>query len=543
MTIDAVLVPVQPGAKKANAVVGGSAASQGDAGQLFAAMLGQWLYALEGAQGQTLGEENPAIIPAGKEANSGIATLGREGINPFLWAQGFVQPGMDGQTTVSTGSELDVYKERIIKLLDELNGEILVPKQGTKEAEIPNLAQEVWSKLPALGLSLVESQNQEAGSSRVMDSVVVEGQRGNNPFETQFIGSLQAEQTQAGVAPEPGPQSNRGRDSLSNHDRESFSLGRPEGNGQGAFSPERYNAADLAGTVQEDNPYPLNSTKSIAKENSAQIPVDKDSSGMNVSAALAASVENNETDRRTQNGKPLTSNSLDKPVDATNQLQNLRVGAQGFGENQLSMGKDSGDSFKKQTESGKNTSDERVQNEIPNPKPQGRESTEIFFHIGSERAGTGENNSSLKPIGTEILNGTKGFSPIWDRIAEAVREHRNSPEVKELQLQLHPAELGKIKVLLNWQDGQVNLQVHASESATGAILQHNLSDLRQVLEQAGVSCGLLESGFGGGDRQQREQEFSAPTYTSREEEEQVKVFLPEQAYGSGNVGGRINYMA
>lgn len=528
MTVDAVLVPVQPGAKKAGAAAGGSAASQEDAGQLFAAVLGQWLYALEGAPGQTLGEENPAIIPAGKEANSGITTLGREGINPFLWARSSVQPGMEGQTAVGTGSELDVYKERIIKLLDELNGEIIVPRQGAKEAGLPNLAQEVWGKLPAWGLSLVRSQDQEAGSSRVRESVAAEGQRGNNPIGNNPIGSIPIDMT-------GGETSSISKVQASNPFETQFA---------GSLRTEQTRAgAEFAGIGHSEFSQEGDGAAPVVRANMVKMPAHPENPETNVSAALTAPVPNNETETRTRNGKPLTSNSLDKPVDAANPLQNPRAEAQTSGENQLNMGKNSGDGFQKPTESGKTTRDERVQNELPTPKSQGGENTEIFFQPGSERAGTGAHSSSLKSIGTEILNGAQGFSPMWDRIAEAVREHRNSPEIKELQLQLHPVELGKIKVLLNWQDGQVNLQVHASESATGVILQHNLSDLRQALEQAGVSCGLLQSGFGGGDRQQREPEYSAPAYTSRDEEEQLKVFLPEQAYGPGNTGGRINYMA
>lgn len=94
--------------------------------------------------------------------------------------------------------------------------------------------------------------------------------------------------------------------------------------------------------------------------------------------------------------------------------------------------------------------------------------------------------------------------PVWQQISDAFREqvlHRHQ-ELKELDIQLHPADLGKIQITLRWENGQVHLQVQASEASTGQVLQNHISDLRQSLSNEGVDCGMLQMGQGGGERQQ-----------------------------------------
>lgn len=544
MTVNAVLAPVQPGAKKANGVAGDSAAPVGDEGQLFAAVLGQWLYALEGAQGQKFGEENPSIVPAGKEANSGIVTGGQEGTSPLQLARGFAHTGMYGQTSTGTGSELDQYRESIVKLLEELNGEIIIPRQGVK-AEFPYQTQEFQSKLLAQAFNLLQVQSPGlAGVSQALEQVsndlaasgqgeqaTVQGIKGvisgtgKNVVESASVREIAAQSR--GIAPQPkdiGVDLRQLSDSRQNTGI--TNTGAFDPNVETGMEPDPAHDASVLGEKSRVSEIINKSTNE-----------DKGSLGELVQSAVTAV--------RSQSRNLRASGS--SPVDAAGGFeQDLKTFGDGqvLAENRPGSGKISSISSSAQADSGEGMTDNRPQSGMSQTNANGQDRVEALPTFGEGRTGTTESNSARGNIGTEALNGSKGPLPVWDKIAEAVREHRNSPEVKELQIQLHPAELGKIKVFLHWQDGQVNLQVQASESATGALLQHNLSDLRQALEQAGVSCGLLQSGLGGGNREQQpEQESSAHALARQGQAEEDRSFLPEHAYGFADMGSRINYMA
>ncbi|TGE32635.1 flagellar hook-length control protein FliK [Desulfosporosinus sp. Sb-LF] len=93
----------------------------------------------------------------------------------------------------------------------------------------------------------------------------------------------------------------------------------------------------------------------------------------------------------------------------------------------------------------------------------------------------------------------KTVIPVWEQISTVLREQvkNRSQDLKQLDIQLHPADLGKIQINLRWENGQVHLQVQASEAATGQVLQNQLPDLRQALTSQGVNCGMLQMGQGG----------------------------------------------
>ncbi|MDR3600690.1 MAG: flagellar hook-length control protein FliK [Desulfosporosinus sp.] len=102
-----------------------------------------------------------------------------------------------------------------------------------------------------------------------------------------------------------------------------------------------------------------------------------------------------------------------------------------------------------------------------------------------------------------VGEGKTSVVPVWEQISTTLREQvlNRSQDLKQLGIQLHPADLGEIQIDMHWENGQVHLQVQASEAATGQLLQNHLADLRQALSNQGVNCGMLQMGQGG-DRQQ-----------------------------------------
>ena len=119
-------------------------------------------------------------------------------------------------------------------------------------------------------------------------------------------------------------------------------------------------------------------------------------------------------------------------------------------------------------------------------------------------------------------------TPVWQQIASAMlgqlalhdtADARRSL-IKQLEIQLHPAELGKIEIALHWDNGVLHLQVHAAEPGTGTMLQNHFADLRQSLTNAGITCGTLQMDLNSDGRRQPypgwQQEFSGRQRDERE---------------------------
>jgi flagellar hook-length control protein FliK len=104
--------------------------------------------------------------------------------------------------------------------------------------------------------------------------------------------------------------------------------------------------------------------------------------------------------------------------------------------------------------------------------------------------------SITNSLTANAAEGKIATTPVLEQIASALREQvpNGQQTMKELSLQLHPAELGKIQIALRWANGQVHLQIQASEAATVQLLQNQLTQLRQTLTDQGVNCGTLQMG-------------------------------------------------
>lgn len=122
---------------------------------------------------------------------------------------------------------------------------------------------------------------------------------------------------------------------------------------------------------------------------------------------------------------------------------------------------------------------------------------------------SGPNTGKVEQVNQNLNNNP---IPPWEQLAKAFKDAglNAGNSVKSLEIQLQPEDLGKISVLLHWDNGQVNLQVQASESATAKMLQSHAGDLRQSLESMGVACGRFDMGMGNGGQSgyRQEQAFS-----------------------------------
>ena len=134
---------------------------------------------------------------------------------------------------------------------------------------------------------------------------------------------------------------------------------------------------------------------------------------------------------------------------------------------------------------------------------------------GQDQAIAGINNGNAMPV--SVAEGKSVSSPVWEQVSNMLREQLLSrqadQELRQLDLRLHPAELGRIQIAMRWEGGQLHLQFNASELATAQLLQSQLSNLRQALISQGVDCGMLQMGHNG--ESQKDSQGSEPHKASR----------------------------
>ena len=149
-------------------------------------------------------------------------------------------------------------------------------------------------------------------------------------------------------------------------------------------------------------------------------------------------------------------------------------------------------------------------------------------------------------VASNIADGKSVSVPVWEQISTAFRQQvmNRHQELKELDIQLHPADLGKIQIGMRWENGQVHLQIQASDAATGQLLQKQLSDLRQNLTDQGVNCGMLQMGQGGQRHNHQGEEPQSPfNQNTRVNEDEDLIGVTNQRSLEQDEINRINVMA
>ncbi len=105
----------------------------------------------------------------------------------------------------------------------------------------------------------------------------------------------------------------------------------------------------------------------------------------------------------------------------------------------------------------------------------------------SSAAGAGEVSSS-RPV------------PVTDQLVTQVRPLLSGPDGShEIDMELHPAELGRVQLKVTLEDGVVSIRIQADDPGSRRLLAQQLGQLREALEGAGVRAGSLDVGAGGRD--------------------------------------------
>jgi hypothetical protein len=94
--------------------------------------------------------------------------------------------------------------------------------------------------------------------------------------------------------------------------------------------------------------------------------------------------------------------------------------------------------------------------------------------------------------------GARPAGMVTDQLVDVIRPLRHDGHGRyDLRVDLHPADLGRVRLDVTFEAGVVHVTLHADQGATNQLLQQSLGDLRQALEQAGVATGQLAMGAEG----------------------------------------------
>lgn len=543
----------------------GNSVTDNSAAMEFAAIFGGWITQALG-QGQDSGLQS--VNPAGKEANSGQTGIqGLEGmLNSLRTIAGLNLGSVTGQgkqdnapvmkvagqeinslltqnnllgdvadSGIGSGqlqggksplTELDQYRVLITQLLQDMSGEI--SKVSFKPTDIQGLLTELSQKIN-LNTSSINSEKSapdvgELNSQSIIGQIVqkiltenadpVQNQTGQTDL-AQVIKELQVSADQFSQAND-------------------IQIG-----SQNIQSRQIINTAQLSDLRNQ-----------IKDTQSSNIVTPQTSDKMQESALRSnPNYEMAEVNVMPLKGN-LTQNTNSAQNDLSNQTQNISQHDGLLAENQLLKMNIETKTGQNGTGNEKNNLWDNKNNTNIEKGSEGSNSIPSSFNI------TSSNLNSVSDVG--ISKSVTQNLPVWLQVAQELQAKvlHQFPTVRELNIQLHPAELGQISISLSLDNGQVNLHMMASEAATGQILQNNFRELRDTLMQSGVQCGMMQMDFTNSNQnfnQGQNQTFNLQTknqtkeesdHTINRDEIRLDVFskpIRDQEISQNNT--RINVMA
>jgi len=173
----------------------------------------------------------------------------------------------------------------------------------------------------------------------------------------------------------------------------------------------------------------------------------------------------------------------------------------------------------------------------------GRNDVQLFQteYLGMTKTSPAGNETAARPKFVPAETN----SQVWEQVLSVLKK-QEPIEVKEMTIQLHPAELGKMHISARWENGQIHLVINASEQSAANILQNHSAELRNGLFESGVSCGSLEMGYQDDKEYSSGREFIPERDSSalRIQDEEMNLY-PENIlnFSVGGTGSRINVRA
>lgn len=117
---------------------------------------------------------------------------------------------------------------------------------------------------------------------------------------------------------------------------------------------------------------------------------------------------------------------------------------------------------------------------------------------GSEDLRTGTTDRPVDAVARAVARWISEHQAVGESRRAGVVRATLGPEGTELRLQLHPPELGELRLQLATEGGRLMVHVTAHNPDTGQMLQHQAGDLARSLEQAGIQLAGFSVDVGTG---------------------------------------------
>ena len=128
-------------------------------------------------------------------------------------------------------------------------------------------------------------------------------------------------------------------------------------------------------------------------------------------------------------------------------------------------------------------------------RQMGKESEDNSHHEASLFTQNLQMNNQIEVPEVNVTEQVPSFSPEARNIADQIMESMKAnmrPEVTELEMNLHPASLGNVRVNLTASGGQVSAQFVAQNETVRAAIESQIVQLTNQLEEQGVKIEAVE---------------------------------------------------
>ncbi|WP_321448509.1 flagellar hook-length control protein FliK [uncultured Cohaesibacter sp.] len=117
--------------------------------------------------------------------------------------------------------------------------------------------------------------------------------------------------------------------------------------------------------------------------------------------------------------------------------------------------------------------------------------------VVSPQTGLTTANSVLRQIGDALsgsLNGQGSANPdsaLDGQFSSGLKLHRSGDVLRVLDIQLHPADLGKVRLSVRLNDNNIEVRIEASKAETAKMLETNQHELNKLLQKAGYQADRI----------------------------------------------------
>nr|WP_320143797.1 flagellar hook-length control protein FliK [uncultured Cohaesibacter sp.] len=117
--------------------------------------------------------------------------------------------------------------------------------------------------------------------------------------------------------------------------------------------------------------------------------------------------------------------------------------------------------------------------------------------LASSQTGLATANSVLRQIGDALSGSLKGQgaanpdSAFDSQFSGGLKLHRSGDVLRVLDIQLHPADLGKVRLSVRLNDNNIEVRIEASKAETAKMLETNQHELNKLLQKAGYHADRI----------------------------------------------------